>query len=288
MVLYAIEKDATGDYLVAAEDMPAGTLVLTEGGDIYETPTMHTVQVDETNHLDCKGPIRLTNHSCDPSCRMALAVTPPSTAAADAATTATCSLVTRRAVARGERLTFDYALTEWDMAAPFDCVCGEAACRGSVRGFRHLSADTQRRLAGAGTEGGLAPHVERCWRAETGGAAAGTGTEAASNGGAAAGTGTEAATFCGHSRFSDPGDINVSARNIGCWRRENGGAAGGGGGEGRRRRCRSAGTGTEAAARCWRAGKGGAAAGTGTGTGTEAAVNSGGGAAAAGTEAATV
>ena len=51
-------------------------------------------------------------------------------------------------------LRFDYDSTEWDMAAPFDCGCGSPKCRGTVRGFRHLSDEQRAELIA------IAPHLQ--------------------------------------------------------------------------------------------------------------------------------
>jgi hypothetical protein len=105
----------------------------------------------------------LTNHSCDPSCYTQLSVQPPS--ALNAAQTATASLIARRSIAAAERLTFDYVSTEWDMAAPFDCACGAASCRGRIAGFRYLTAEQKASLQ---SEGALAAHVQAAWDREQG------------------------------------------------------------------------------------------------------------------------
>jgi hypothetical protein len=41
-------------------------------------------------------------------------------------------------VSAGEELTFHYCTTEFEMAAPFDCVCGSPNCVGRVGGFKFL------------------------------------------------------------------------------------------------------------------------------------------------------
>jgi len=40
------------------------------------------------------------------------------------------------------------------MAAPFDCGCGSAQCRGTVRGFRHLTEAQREQLVA------IAPHLQ--------------------------------------------------------------------------------------------------------------------------------
>ena len=39
----------------------------------------------------------------------------------------------------GEGLTYFYPSTEWHMAQPFECRCGESVCRGQITGARDMS-----------------------------------------------------------------------------------------------------------------------------------------------------
>jgi len=45
-----------------------------------------------------------------------------------------------RPIKAGESLTFFYPSTEWNMAQPFDCLCGSTGCLGRVEGAIRLSA----------------------------------------------------------------------------------------------------------------------------------------------------
>lgn len=38
----------------------------------------------------------------------------------------------------GDELTFFYPSTEWDMAQPFDCLCGASQCRGRITGAKEM------------------------------------------------------------------------------------------------------------------------------------------------------
>jgi hypothetical protein len=42
----------------------------------------------------------------------------------------------------GDELTFFYPSTEWEMAQPFVCNCGTAACIQLINGASHLSVET--------------------------------------------------------------------------------------------------------------------------------------------------
>jgi len=48
-----------------------------------------------------------------------------------------------RPIAVGEELTLDYALLMNDQSEPFQCQCGEASCRGVIRGVRENSVSTR-------------------------------------------------------------------------------------------------------------------------------------------------
>jgi hypothetical protein len=103
-------------------------------------PERHTVQLDEHTHARLvPEALRYVNHSCAPN------------ACFDVERLA---LVTLRAVAPGEELTFFYPSTEWSMAEPFDCACGAPECLGRVSGASALPPDA---LAGRR----LSPHVRR-------------------------------------------------------------------------------------------------------------------------------
>jgi len=44
-----------------------------------------------------------------------------------------------RDLKQGDELTFFYPSTEWDFAGPFECLCAEKGCVGSVRGAKHIT-----------------------------------------------------------------------------------------------------------------------------------------------------
>jgi len=129
--------------VVAATALSAGQHVLAIDGPIVAAPTRFTVQVGEHEHVDAEPasdgthPVWLfLNHSCAPNTRL------------DGR-----SLVALVDVKAGDEVTFDYDTTEWDMASPFPCTCGAPACRGLVRGYRHLTPEQREKLSG------VAPHL---------------------------------------------------------------------------------------------------------------------------------
>ena len=45
----------------------------------------------------------------------------------------------------GEELTFFYPSTEWEMAQPFECRCGEKECCGRITGARDMDVGILRK-----------------------------------------------------------------------------------------------------------------------------------------------
>lgn len=116
---------------IAAVDFALGDTVVAITGREVMVPTRYTLQVSATVHLDAEpqpGAIggypawRFLNHGCDPNVVLRGR-----------------TFVARQPIRCGDELTFDYESTEWDMATPFVCECGSPACRGLIRGYRHLS-----------------------------------------------------------------------------------------------------------------------------------------------------
>ena len=48
------------------------------------------------------------------------------------------AMISRRDIEKGEELSFFYPSTEWEMQAPFICLCGSANCIHVVAGARFL------------------------------------------------------------------------------------------------------------------------------------------------------
>ena len=106
-------------------------------------PGRHTVQLDERTHARLvPEALRYVNHSCAPNASFDVE---------------RLALVTLRAVAPGEELTFFYPSTEWSMAEPFECACGAPECLGRVSGAAALPEEALSRHA-------LSPHVRRLRR----------------------------------------------------------------------------------------------------------------------------
>lgn len=89
---------------------------------VVNKPNRFTVQIGRTEHTDV-GKLAALNHSCDPNVIL---------------DTLNMKMVARRDIAKGEELSFFYPSTEWEMDAPFICLCGSANCIHVVAGARFL------------------------------------------------------------------------------------------------------------------------------------------------------
>jgi hypothetical protein len=86
----------------------------------------YTVQIDRDRHTEV-GKLSALNHSCDPNVIL---------------DTEHLLMVACRDIEKGEELSFFYPSTEWEMDAPFICLCGAANCIHVVAGARFLPLST--------------------------------------------------------------------------------------------------------------------------------------------------
>lgn len=97
--------------------------------DIREKPNRFTVQIGRDKHTHV-GKLAALNHSCDPNVIL---------------DTDHMQMVAARDIEKGEELFFFYPSTEWQMDAPFICLCGSANCINVVAGARFLPLSTLER-----------------------------------------------------------------------------------------------------------------------------------------------
>jgi len=142
----AVTRESAGKGLgvFATEPIAAGTTVAAFCGIVVDGAELralgdgvchHALQIDEDLFLASVPPFDpgdYVNHSCDPNCGIVGSVL----------------LVTRRAVAAGEELCFDYAMTDADDYDEFTCKCGTPQCREVVRGTDWKRPELQERYAG--------------------------------------------------------------------------------------------------------------------------------------------
>lgn len=128
----------------ATEPISAGETVAAFGGwvvilDVLQTLSedrqSRSIQVDDDLYLvagETPEAGDMLNHSCEPNCGL-LGQT---------------LLVTMRDIARGEELTFDYAMCDASDYDEFRCLCEQPACRGIVTGSDWRSPELQEKYAG--------------------------------------------------------------------------------------------------------------------------------------------
>ena len=93
---------------------------------LFDRANRYTVQISQDKHTEV-GKLSALNHSCDPNVILE---------------TENLLMVARRDIAKGEELSFFYPSTEWEMDAPFICLCGAANCIHVVAGARFLPLST--------------------------------------------------------------------------------------------------------------------------------------------------
>jgi len=93
---------------------------------VVSKPNRFTVQIDRDKHTDV-GKLAALNHSCDPNVIL---------------DTANLLVYACKDIDEGEELSFFYPATEWEMDAPFICLCGSSSCIHVVAGARFLPLST--------------------------------------------------------------------------------------------------------------------------------------------------
>jgi hypothetical protein len=93
---------------------------------LFDKANRYTVQISQTKHTEV-GKLSALNHSCDPNVIL---------------DTENLKMIARRDIAEGEELSFFYPSTDWEMDAPFICLCGASNCIHVVAGARFLPLST--------------------------------------------------------------------------------------------------------------------------------------------------
>jgi hypothetical protein len=89
---------------------------------VVNKPNRYTVQIDQDKHTDV-GKLAALNHSCNPNVFL---------------DTEHLLVYACKDIEKGEELSFFYPSTEWEMDAPFICLCGASNCIHVVAGARFL------------------------------------------------------------------------------------------------------------------------------------------------------
>lgn len=135
--------------LVAIQPIAIGEVLFRIQGEVTDRPTRYSVQIGENQHIDLGSNHsaeeildryfwRFMNHSCEPN-----------------AIICDREVIALREILPWEAVTFNYNTNEWEMAEPFDCMCGTSRCMGKIQGLRHLTPEQREQL------GRVAPHLSR-------------------------------------------------------------------------------------------------------------------------------
>jgi len=102
------------------------TMCIIPSENIMDKPNRFTVQIARDKHTHV-GKLAALNHSCNPNVIL---------------DTERMLMIACRDIEKGEELSFFYPATEWEMQAPFICLCGSANCIHVVAGARFLPLST--------------------------------------------------------------------------------------------------------------------------------------------------
>jgi hypothetical protein len=117
-----------GHHLVTSEPFRKGELILDfNAARPTRRPTYQTIQVNHDEHVLEEGILSFMNHSCHPNVFI---------------NTELRRCFALQDIHPGEELTFFYPSTEWEMARPFQCLCGHPQCIKTVSGAVGLSETT--------------------------------------------------------------------------------------------------------------------------------------------------
>jgi hypothetical protein len=167
-----VAENEKGRALAAARDLPAGTVVARFAGrfvryeEIPPEEIRHALWFDGDRWMIPATSARFLNHSCAPNCELRDRPGDPET----------CDVVTIRAVAAGEELSFAYDLVDaaayeadagnplyaiWHLSWSFDCLCGAPNCRGRIAGYTLVDAAGERPLSTSSPAPGPAAGARR-------------------------------------------------------------------------------------------------------------------------------
>ncbi len=112
----------------AAAFQPGDVITKFSADKIQKYATYLTVQTGTNRHITLLPDfLQYINHSCAPNSFF---------------NTTSMELVCLQTIQPGDEFTFFYPSTEWEMAQPFVCNCGTAACIQLINGASHLSVET--------------------------------------------------------------------------------------------------------------------------------------------------
>ena len=109
----------------AMQDFNAGDNICPfSAAAILKEPTYLTVQIGEYEHIHLRPEhLKYINHSCEPNVLF---------------NTDTMQLECLQDIKAGDELCFFYPATEWNMAQPFECLCGTVSCIKQIQGAKYV------------------------------------------------------------------------------------------------------------------------------------------------------
>lgn len=127
---------------ISLVDLPAGHIFARITNPTPATCAYTSVQASRSLHIELNCDLVYINHSCRPTLvfdmeRWEVRVNPD----------------LHQGLKAGDELTFFYPSTEYAMAQPFGCRCGEKECRGTITGAKDMPLDILRQYW-------LSPHIE--------------------------------------------------------------------------------------------------------------------------------
>ena len=143
----------------AKEDIKEGSFLTDLWGRVSEKATRYTVQVGKNKHVDPEGMIRYMNHSCDSKTKFIYKKRKDVHPILADDQDVFWYMVAARDIKWGEDITFDYNVTEYEVAERFRCNCGAVKCLGEIKGFKFLTPEQQK-----SREKELSPILSELWR----------------------------------------------------------------------------------------------------------------------------
>jgi hypothetical protein len=124
-----LNKETNQKALFAAASFSPGDIICKFSAATSQSFASYlTIQTGVDKHITLLPEfLQYTNHSCEPTVFF---------------NTTSMELVCLQAMQPGDEFTFFYPSTEWEMAQPFVCNCGSAACLQLINGASHLSVET--------------------------------------------------------------------------------------------------------------------------------------------------
>jgi hypothetical protein len=116
---------------ISLVDLPSGALFARITTATPSKKAYSSVQVSETAHIELNSDLVYINHSCKPNVVFDVSKFE-------------VRVHEGRELKKGEGLTFFYPSSEWNMAQPFECGCGEQGCLGTIRGAGQLDEEVLR------------------------------------------------------------------------------------------------------------------------------------------------